>query len=148
MLVIVDAMNVLGSRPDGWWRDRDGALRRLVAEVVVWAATVDDDVLVVADGYPVADLPPGRHGRVEVEYAQRPGPDGADGRIVEVVAERTADGHAGAAGAADGPIGAAVGADGPGGAVTVVTADRALRERVEALGSHVRGPRWLLAELA
>lgn len=128
MLVIVDAMNVLGSRPDGWWRDRDGALRRLVAEVVAWAEAVDDEVLVVADGYPVVDLPSGRHGRVEVRYAERSGPDGADGRIVEAVAERAADGSTDA--------------------VLVVTADRALRARIEEFGAQVRGPRWLLAELA
>ena len=33
----IDAMNVIGSRPDGWWRDRDGAMRRLVDQVRAWA---------------------------------------------------------------------------------------------------------------
>ena len=35
----VDAMNVIGSRPDGWWRDREGAIRRLVDEVPRVGAT-------------------------------------------------------------------------------------------------------------
>ena len=30
---LVDASNVIGSRPDGWWRDREGAARRLIAEL-------------------------------------------------------------------------------------------------------------------
>ena len=39
MTLFVDAMNVIGSRPDGWWRDREGAMRRLVSEIQGWAST-------------------------------------------------------------------------------------------------------------
>jgi selenocysteine lyase/cysteine desulfurase len=31
--LLVDAANVVGSRPDGWWRDRAGATARLLARL-------------------------------------------------------------------------------------------------------------------
>lgn len=124
--VYVDAMNVLGSRPDGWWRDRDAAVRRLVGELQPWAATGGRRVVVVVDGHERSPLHAGRHGAVDVVYADRPGPDAADDRIVELVeADRAASTS-----------------------VEVVTADRALRARVAALDAVVRGPRSLLDELA
>lgn len=49
-MVLVDGMNVIGSRPDGWWRDRTGAMARLVAQLDAWAAGRDDEVVVVLDG--------------------------------------------------------------------------------------------------
>src|ERR1044071_3738749 len=64
MLVVVDGNNVMGSRPDGWWKDRAGAARRLVGQIGAWAG---EDVLVYFDGAPVADMP--SPGRVEVRYA-------------------------------------------------------------------------------
>ncbi len=49
----IDAMNVIGSRPDGWWRDREGAVRRLVDDVREWArGPTEDDVTVVLDAGP------------------------------------------------------------------------------------------------
>ena len=45
---LVDGMNVIGSRPDGWWRDRRGAQRRLTAEL----EALDEPVTVVFDGKP------------------------------------------------------------------------------------------------
>ncbi len=121
--LIVDALNVIGSRPDGWWRDRPGAIRALVARLRVYAAASGTPLTVVIDGRPVADLPEGEHDGVEVFYATRRGPDAADDRIVSLVAER------GGAG------------------ITVVTADAKLRARVEELGATTRGPRGLLDEL-
>lgn len=41
-LVVVDGNNVMGSRPDGWWKDRAGAARRLVAQLGDWAAAGRD----------------------------------------------------------------------------------------------------------
>ena len=41
---IVDGMNVIGSRPDGWWRDRDGARARLVEELSSYARATGDSV--------------------------------------------------------------------------------------------------------
>ena len=53
-MVLVDGMNVIGSRPDGWWRDRTAAMDRLVAEVAAWAGGQEDGarVVVVLDGRP------------------------------------------------------------------------------------------------
>jgi uncharacterized protein YaiI (UPF0178 family) len=72
----IDAMNVIGSRPDGWWRDREGAMRRLVDEVRAWA---DEDVTVVLDSGP-KDLT-GTVGHVTVVRAPRRGRDAADDEI-------------------------------------------------------------------
>jgi uncharacterized protein YaiI (UPF0178 family) len=120
--VVVDAMNVIGSRPDGWWRDRDAAVRRLTRGLVDLAAQDGIEVTVVVDGRPQPRLPEGRHDGVEVVYARRSGPDAADDRIVELLEA----GHP---------------------ADEVVTADRGLRERVGALGVAVSGPRQLLERL-
>jgi len=122
-LLCIDAMNVIGSRPDGWWRDRDAAVRRFVDELQHCAAEIPATVLVVIDGRPIAGLQQGDHGAVEVSYAPRPGRDAADDRIVEIV---------GATDHLD---------------VEVVTADRDLRHRVGALGATTRGPRDLLDRL-
>ncbi len=75
---LVDGMNVIGSRPDGWWRDRDGAARRLLARLQQLAAASDDELTLVLDGRPLADLPEGVPAGVEVVYARRPGAAGAE----------------------------------------------------------------------
>src|SRR3954449_10476887 len=60
--LIVDGMNVIGSRPDGWWRDRRGAHRRLVDAL----GARGEPVTVVLDGSPhEIDVPDG----VEVVFA-------------------------------------------------------------------------------
>src|SRR5690606_27342525 len=89
--LIVDAMNVIGSRPTGWWRDRGGAKRRLVERLRRLAEGTGEAITVVIDGRPLPDLPEGEHGGVEVRYASRPGPNAADDRIVELVADRGGD---------------------------------------------------------
>ena len=118
-LVIVDAANVVGSRPDGWWRDRAGAAGRLIAGLAAHA-TPDQDLVAVLEGAARAGADPGRAGPVEVVHA----PGTGDDEIVRLVAE-------------------ARGAD-PDRPVTVVTADRGLRERVTALGAAVASPRTVL----
>ena len=45
---IVDGNNVMGSRPDGWWRDRRGAQRRLVGRLEDFAAARDEPVTVIS----------------------------------------------------------------------------------------------------
>ncbi|MGI8593738.1 MAG: NYN domain-containing protein [Solirubrobacteraceae bacterium] len=117
---IVDGNNVMGSRPDGWWRDRPGAMQRLVSELDVFAAASGEQVLVVFDGSP-RDL---RADCVEVAFARRSGRDAADDEIVR----RTA-------------------ADPAAGDLTVVTSDRALAERVRAGGAAVEGAGDLLSRL-
>jgi uncharacterized protein YaiI (UPF0178 family) len=76
----IDAMNVIGSRPDGWWRDREGAMRRLVDDVRTWA---DADVTVVLDAGP--DDLTGTVSHVTVIKAPRRGRDAADDEIVRLV---------------------------------------------------------------
>lgn len=121
--LLVDAMNVIGSRPTGWWRDRDGAVRDLVARLRL-LADVAQHVVVVVDGRPIAGLPEGDSGGVAVRYARRPGPDAADDRIVELV-DSDPD-------PAD---------------LLVVTSDRDLRERVAVRGAQVLGSDTFLRRL-
>ena len=77
-------MNVIGSRPDGWWRDRRGAMRRLVEELGSLASTSGEPVTVVLDGGPF-DLD---SGPVDVRFASRRGPNAADDDIAALVAAR------------------------------------------------------------
>ena len=82
---IVDGNNVFGSRPDGWWNDRDAAARRLAQSVAEWCCTHDDDVTLVFDA-PVApatfEL---AGGNLTIVESRRRGRNAADDRIVEVV---------------------------------------------------------------
>jgi predicted RNA-binding protein with PIN domain len=119
--LLVDGNNVIGSVADGWWRDRPGAVRRLVARLQRLAAT-GADVEVVFDTRP-PDLPEGEHDGVVVHYATRRGRDAADHRIVELVAGRDAA------------------------AIEVVTSDRALADAVRARGARVTGAGSFLARL-
>ncbi|WP_328383763.1 NTP pyrophosphohydrolase [Streptomyces sp. NBC_00400] len=117
-LLIVDAANVVGSVPDGWWRDRRGAAERLRDALSGYAGT----------GLPGLVAPPVELVLV-VEGAAR-GVESAEGvrvvaasgsgddRIVQLVAEECGDRDC-----------------------LVVTADRELRARVQALGARVTGPR-------
>ena len=65
----VDGMNVIGTRPDGWWRDRDAAMLRLVDLLERWAAAEGEDVVVVFERPP---SPPIRSTVIEVAHAPRP----------------------------------------------------------------------------
>ncbi|MGV9353961.1 NTP pyrophosphohydrolase [Streptomyces misionensis] len=115
-LLIVDGANVVGSVPDGWWRDRRGAAERLRDRLVAYARTGTAElagpveVVLVVEGAArgVASVP-----GVRVVAA----PGSGDDRIVELAAE------------------------GAGRTCLVVTADRELRRRVGALGARVAGPR-------
>jgi hypothetical protein len=112
---VVDGTNVVGSRPDGWWRDRPGAFRRLV-EALGPLAAAGDEVTVVFDGRPAVGLEAGDHGGVAVRWAARRGRDAADDTVVALVA-----------------------ADPDPGSRVVVTSDRGLATRVAALGAPVEG---------
>jgi predicted RNA-binding protein with PIN domain len=110
---LVDGMNLIGSRPDRWWNDRDGAVRRLIAELDRFAGASGEDVTVVFDRRP-PDLSPGRHGQVQVAFASRRGRDAADDEIVAMLAADPA----------------------PGG-YRVVTSDRRLVDRARQLGAGI-----------
>src|SRR4051794_21544002 len=109
---LVDGMNVVGSRRAGWWRDRDGAMRRLVAELDAFAVATGEPVAVVFDGRPRAI----ESARVDVRFAARRGPDAADDDIAALAA-----------------------ADGEPASLRVVTSDAALADRVTAAGATVLG---------
>ena len=115
--LVVDAANVVGSRPDGWWKDRAGAARRLHEGLLV-GDTPQDVVVLVLEGAAKGGVRPGRDGHLRVVHAKGSGDDA----IVDET--RTAVER--------------------GDRVTVVTADRFLRARVEGLGAMTMSPSWLL----
>jgi predicted RNA-binding protein with PIN domain len=110
---LVDASNVIGSRPDGWWRDREGATRRLLDALREFAGE-DDDVVVVLDAGPAAWA--GRSGSLEVAIAPRRGRNAADDEIARRLEE-----------------------DPDPGSISVVTSDADLAARARALGAAVIG---------
>jgi hypothetical protein len=126
-VLLVDVANVMGSRPDGWWRDRAGAAARLLERLAPLAGrTVPGP-----DGAPVACDPV--VAVVEGRARDVPAPPG-----VEVVR---------ATGSGDDALAAEASARTAGGeAVLAVTADRGLRARLPAAATAT-GPGWLLARL-
>src|SRR5690242_2641257 len=76
---IVDAMNVIGTRPDGWWRDRRAAMVRLVDQLERWVAVTGEDVTVVFERPP---SPPIASPTVEIAHAPKAGRNAADDEIV------------------------------------------------------------------
>jgi len=119
-MLLVDAANVIGSRPDGWWRDRAGAARGLLERLraAVRAGRLDGPVVVVLEGKARHGAEPGEEDGVTVVHA----PGSGDDRLVSAIADA-------------------------GDEVTLVTADRGLRQRAAALGATVASPRWLLGLL-
>lgn len=109
--LLVDGMNVLGSRPDGWWRDRPAAMAALTRRLDALAQAEDIDLTVVFDGRPHRQVAAAAT-TVAVGFAPG-GPDAADR---EILARLRADDDAGA--------------------VVVATSDRRLRNAVKAAGAH------------
>lgn len=123
-MLIVDAANVVGSTPDGWWRDRPGAAARLITRIgeAVAAGRLAGEaaaVTVVLEGRARSADPVVPAGVAVV----RAGASGDDAIVAEV----------------NSAVGSA-----PGAAVAVVTADRGLAGRVRAAGATVWPPRCLL----
>jgi predicted RNA-binding protein with PIN domain len=108
---LVDGMNVIGTRPDAWWKDRHAAMVRLVDLLERWAAEGGEEVTVVFEQPPSPPIP---STVVEVAHAPRPHRDSADD---EIVRRLTADSEPGA--------------------VRVVTSDNWLADRVHAAGATV-----------
>jgi hypothetical protein len=120
-MLVVDAANVIGSRPTGWWRDRAGAARTFVINLRAAASSgrIDQPVVVVLEGQSRQGAPSGLADGVTVMHAEGSGDDA----LVDVVAGA------------------------PDKAVTLVTADRELRRRAAELGAEVVGPNWLFGRL-
>jgi predicted RNA-binding protein with PIN domain len=108
---LVDGMNVIGTRPDAWWRDRDAAMLRLVDMLERWAIGDDEEVTVVFERAP---SPPIRSTVIDVAHAPKPKRNAADDEIVRRLR-----------------------ADPDPGAVRVVTSDRWLADRAWAAGASV-----------
>jgi predicted RNA-binding protein with PIN domain len=106
-------MNVIGTRPDGWWRDRDAAMLRLVDLLERWAAAENEDVVVVFERKP---SPPIRSTVIEIAHAPKPKAHAADDEIIRRLR-----------------------ADPQPGAVRVVTSDRWLSDQASAAGAGVEG---------
>jgi hypothetical protein len=121
VVLLVDAANVVGSRPTGWWRDRPGAARTFVERLRTAArdGRLSPPVTVVLEGKARDGVEAGVADGVTVLHA----PGSGDDALVDVVAGAPDD------------------------EVTLVTADRELRRRAEALGAAVVGPRWLSARV-
>ena len=119
-VLVVDGANVVGSRPDGWWKDRPGAARRLHESLLVGDTSYDVIVLVL-EGAAKGGVRAGRDGHVVTVHARKDG----DTTITEqarVAVER-------------------------GDVVTVITADRLLGAAVNSVGATVMSPSWLLDQL-
>jgi predicted RNA-binding protein with PIN domain len=122
-VLLVDGNNVIGSVPDGWWRDRPGAVRRLMDRLLHFVRATSEPLHVVFD-VAQPELPEGDHDGVVVHYATRRGRDAADDRILELLD---------------------AGFDTP---IEVVTSDRRLAEGCVARGATVVGAGTLLDRLA
>jgi predicted RNA-binding protein with PIN domain len=84
-MIVVDGNNVIGTVPDGWWRDRRAAARRLLSRLQCLQARTSAELVLVLDVVD-PDLPEGDHYGVVVRYATRHGPNAADDRIRDLVA--------------------------------------------------------------
>ena len=121
-VLIIDGANVVGSRPDGWWRDRAGAARRLHDRLSA-TELPQDEVVLVLEGDARRGRRAGQDGRVRTVHAEGSGDDAVVGEVMRQVAV------------------------GDGRGVIVVTADRMLRNRVEAARAGSRSPGWLLDQM-
>ncbi len=110
---LIDGMNLIGTRPDGWWKDRDAAMLRLVDLLERWAAAEGEEAAVVFERKP---SPPIRSSVIDVLHAPRPKANAADDEIVRLLR------------AAPDPA-----------AVRVVTSDRWLADQAWAAGASVEG---------
>jgi predicted RNA-binding protein with PIN domain len=119
-VLVVDGANVVGSRPDGWWKDRPGAARRLHEQLLV-ADLPYDEIVLVLEGAAKAGVKAGRDGHVRTVHAKGSGDD-------QIVAQTRAAVERG---------------DG----VAVVTADRMLQSRAQGVGAITLPPSWLLDQL-
>ena len=104
-------MNVIGSRPDGWWRDRRRAMAVLVERLEQWATSEDADVTVVFERPP---SPPIESSVITIAHAPEAAANSADDEIVRLV---RAEAHPAE--------------------IRVATSDRTLSERVQAAGASV-----------
>jgi len=119
---IIDGNNVYGSRPDGWWNDRQAAATRFAQSVAEWCRTHGDDVLLVFDAPVAAATFELAGGNLTIAESPRRGRDAADDHIVDVAHDMTDDAAA---------------------ELTVVTSDRRLRARLPGRTTVIGAGRFL-----
>ena len=119
-VLLIDAANVVGSRPTGWWRDRATAADQFVGRVraATAASRLTPPIVVVLEGVARQGVEEGVADGVEVVHAH----DHGDDALVAL-------------------------AEGASESVVLVSADRELGDRCRAVGSEVVGPNWLLDRL-
>ncbi len=119
-VLLIDAANVVGSRPTGWWRDRAKAAAEIVERVRATTAAfgLSPPVVVVLEGVACRGVKEGVEAGVEVVHA----PGHGDDTLAALAAAATEP-------------------------VMLVSADRELADRCRAVGSEVVGPNWLLSRL-
>ena len=81
---LIDGNNVYGSKPDGWWNDRDGAAKRFTQRVAEWCRTHDDAVVIVFDAPASAAAIELAGGNLSILESVRRGRNAADDQIVEL----------------------------------------------------------------
>jgi predicted RNA-binding protein with PIN domain len=119
-VLVVDGANVVGSRPDGWWKDRAAAALRLHEQLMV-ADTTYDEVILVLEGAAKGGVKAGRDAHVLTVHARASGDDTVVA-VTKTAGER-------------------------GDRVAVVTADRLLQARVARWTRTTLSPLWLLERL-
>jgi 8-oxo-dGTP pyrophosphatase MutT (NUDIX family) len=124
VVLVVDTANVMGSRADGWWRDRHGAAERLRDEIAAVEGFTGVPGAVAEICYPeiVMVVEGAARGVASVSGAEVvDAPGSGDDTITALAKPQAGDERR-----------------------VVITADRELRTRCEAAGATVTGPRWLL----
>lgn len=110
---LIDGMNVIGSRPDGWWKDRQAAMLALVDSLERWVAASGEEVTVVFERPPSPRI---SSPLIEVAHAPKPRAHSADDEIVRLI-----------------------GLDAQPGSIRVVTSDHWLADQARMLGASVEG---------
>ena len=119
-MLLIDAANVIGTRPTGWWRDRPKAARELTTRLrhAASAGTLSRPIVLVLEGQAKKGVEEGLVDGVEVVHA----PGHGDDTLADLAAS------------SDQPV-------------VLVSADRQLGERARRTGAEVVGPSWLLDQL-
>ena len=120
MVLVIDAANVVGSRPTGWWKDRSKAASEFVGGVRTGVASgrLPTPIVVVLEGQARSGVQEGVADGVEVVHARGSGDDTL-AAVVEAAPEQ----------------------------VLLVSSDRGLRTRVRRPGVRVVGPSWIWERL-
>lgn len=118
-MLLIDAANVIGSRPNGWWRDRPGAARAFVDQIreAVKSGRLAEPVVVVLEGAARKGVDAAAAAADDVTVIHAPG--SGDETVVAIAAESGSE-------------------------VVLVSADRRLIQRAKLVGAETASPQWFL----